>query len=125
MREIFVGWSIPVVAADRAILKTLERHIWTVDVEDTQEARCDPDAAPYMLTMTKAKNCRAKKPRPPVSKTKLPRFADNDTAVLTTIIFCRTDEISGRWKTNSHPLRPREKVMSSRTFCASLDPGLN
>jgi hypothetical protein len=44
---------------------------------------------------------------------------------LTTIIFCRTDEISGRWKTNSHPLRPREKVMSSRTFCASLDPGLN
>src|ERR1700719_2208174 len=92
MREIFVGWSIPVVAADRAILKTLERHIWTVDVEDTQEARCDPDAAPYMLTMTKAKNCRAKKPRPPVSKTKLPRFADNDTAVLTTIIFCRTDE---------------------------------
>jgi hypothetical protein len=38
MREIFVGWSIPVVAADKAILKTLERHIWAVDVEGTQEA---------------------------------------------------------------------------------------
>src|SRR5260370_21739583 len=28
--EIFVCWRIPVVAAHRAILKTLERHIWAV-----------------------------------------------------------------------------------------------
>jgi len=30
MTEIFIRWRIPVVAADRVILKTLERHIWAV-----------------------------------------------------------------------------------------------